>query len=242
MDKIFRLILITVCFLVLLVNFAFALTASQIEKRARSCVVDFIVEKFPAYQNDEIKVSFSYATGTFKALAKETEEITFKVLELYPNYKPFGSAVIPVQVYRADEPYKRLFIKAKVEIYRPVVVATRKLKKYDILTATDLALKRVDLATISKEFFVKKDRLIGRQTKTIIREGKPILTWMVRVVPLISRGDEVKIVVTKGNVRVGVLGRARGEGYLGKPIKVRKLDSRREFVATVTGTGEVEVN
>ena len=241
MSKLIKLSVLAILLLFFLSTLSFADTALDIEKQMRAAVVGFIEEKFPEHAADDISVTFSYANQTFKTIEALYGELTFKVLELYPNYKPFGSVVIPIQVYQDGAAYKRLFIKSKVEIYRPLVVATRKIKKLEVLNAADLTLKRIDIATSSKEYFTKKERLLGQQTKTIIREGKPIYSWMVRAVPWFSRNDEVNLTVKRGNVRVRVLGRALGDGYLGKQVKVRRLDSRKEFIATVTGTFEVEV-
>ncbi|MBU0686342.1 MAG: flagellar basal body P-ring formation chaperone FlgA [Candidatus Margulisbacteria bacterium] len=229
--------------LVLLIGVVPAVASvAQIENKVNSAVYSYIIGKYPHLKNDEIKISFKYADKSFAALADESAELSFKVLELYPNFKPAGETLMPLQVYKNDKEYKRIFVKTIVEVYRTVVVATRQLKKYDIIQAADLAYSKLDIMTNSIEYFTEKEGLIGKQTKTIIRKGKPFFSWMLREVPLFSRGAEVKIKVIRGNVTIFAKGRAYGDGYLGKKVKVKRLDSKKEFIATVIGENEVEVN
>jgi flagella basal body P-ring formation protein FlgA len=201
-----------------------------------------VVEKYPAYKNDEIKINFNAAANIFSALSDETKEFTFKVLELYPRGQLLGKVTVPIQVYQAGRPYKKIYLKTQVEIYRPIVVASRLLKKQTVIGEGDLALRRVDLVRLAKDFFTQKEGLLGCETKTIIRAGTPFLSWMVRPVPCVYRGDTVKIRAVRGMVRAEVVGKALADGSIGKKIKVRRADNRQEIMARVVGTAEVEIN
>ncbi|MFA4858416.1 MAG: flagellar basal body P-ring formation chaperone FlgA [Candidatus Margulisiibacteriota bacterium] len=220
----------------------FSASSLEIEKQIKAVVWSAVVEKYPEYKNDEIKISFSLADNIFSALADETKEFTFKVLELYPRGQLLGKVTVPVQVFQNGRPDTKIYLKTQVEIYRPVVVASRMLKKQTVIEDADLVLRRVDLVRIAKDFFTQKDELLGCETKTIIRSGMPLLSWMVRPVPLVYRGDIVKIKVVRGLVQVEVMGKALSDGKLGTKIKVRRADNKQEIAAVVVGTAEVEIN
>ena len=80
---------------------AFASSSLEIEKQIKAVIWAAVVEKYPAYKNDEIKINFNAAANIFSALSDETKEFTFKVLELYPRGQLLGKVTVPIQVYQA---------------------------------------------------------------------------------------------------------------------------------------------
>jgi flagella basal body P-ring formation protein FlgA len=211
------------------------------EDQVKAVIRAFILEKHPDFQTDTIKISFRYADQIFQSLRDSSGKLSFKVLALYPRFDPLGSTVIPLQIYVNGAEDRKIYLNSLIEVYRKVVVVARDIDKHAVFNEADLTYGQLDIASSSREYFLQKEQLLGMQTKTIIKAGKAVFAWMVREIPLIFRGDEVKIKVVRGNVSVVVPGRALGDGYKGKKVKVRALDSRREFVAVVTSTGEVEV-
>jgi flagella basal body P-ring formation protein FlgA len=220
---------------------ALAATPAEIEKLAKTSIQEYVVNRYPDFKPEEIRIKFNYPGAVFEKLSAVSGSLRLKVLELYRKFDPLGTVVIPIQVYRDNQPYQRLYLNSVVEIYKPVVVAAVQLGKDAIIRSADLSIGPANIAGASREYYLQKEQLIGKQTKTIIRAGKPIYSWMVKEIPLINRGDEIGLVVVRGNVRVRVPGTALGDGYLGQKIKVKRADSRIEFVAIVSGTAEAEV-
>jgi flagella basal body P-ring formation protein FlgA len=58
---------------------------------------------------------------------------------------------------------------------------------------------------------------------------------------LVSRGEQVKIELNRGALRLSTLGKAMSDAHLGQEIRVVNLSSNKMITATTIGDGLVEV-
>ena len=103
--------------ILMLLPLAFCFEAKALdnpELKMTATIKDYIVSKYPSWLKEEINLNFKYAETTFGELAKLPKTAKFRVLEVYPEFKPVGNAVFPIEVLSGDLPQK-VFIRAKVE-------------------------------------------------------------------------------------------------------------------------------
>ncbi|MGB9613353.1 MAG: flagellar basal body P-ring formation chaperone FlgA [Candidatus Margulisiibacteriota bacterium] len=220
--------------------FNFTLALSNPEQKAAEIIKDYIMAKYPNWSRDEIRITFKFAEKTFENLKTLGEDTTFKVLEVYPEFKPVGNVIFPIEIFSGNTSQK-IFLRAKVEVIKKVAVAAKGIKKKKVLEATDLKLEERDIALLPQKYYVESERLVGKEAKINIPANSTIFEWMVGEVPLIRQGDEVMIVVSAPGLTVKAKGEALEDGYGGQEIKVKRKESKKILVGKVISPTEVEV-
>lgn len=129
---------------------------------------------------------------------------------------------IPVRVEFSDSTGKlcrRFQFTARVKIFKDVVVITSDKKRGETITDDDIEISRVDVSEL-KDYYVDISMLDGVQTNRIIRAGTVIGSRHIKTVPVISRGDRVRIMAQIGAVTVTAEGTARQDGGKGDEIRI----------------------
>lgn len=210
------------------------------EQRVTEVLKDYILEKNPASSRDEIRITFKLAEKTFGELKALDEGAQFKVLEVYPEFKPLGSVVFPLLV-TSGENSEKILLRAKVEIIKKVAAAARLIKKGKILEASDIKFEERDVALLPQKYFVESSPLLGQEAKITIPENGTLFEWMVGEQPLVRRGQQVSVMVTVPGLVVKTRGEAMEDGYRDAEIKVKRADSKKIIVGKLISPGEVEV-
>lgn len=128
-------------------------------------------------------------------------------------------------------------VKAQTEVTMPV----RWLKPKDMVAAEDLALRLVDVPSLTHNFFLNLEEVVGKQVLRPLPPGQPIQKNMVEDPPVIQKGDRVMIEVRSGGLLVQTLGIAKAAGKTGETILVQNQSSGRDVLGTVMASGLVEV-
>jgi len=221
---------------------ASALALDNPEQKMASVIKNYIVKKniYPALAKEDILITFKFAENTFDKLRNCSDKTSFRVLEVYPEFKPVGSAVFPIEVKDGDTKQK-LWLQAKVEIIRKILAAARLIKKGKLLEAADFKLESRDIAMLPQKYYVEYSTLIGKEARIRIPANSSVFEWMVGDLPLIRRGSEVTILVSAPGMTLKANAEAMEDGYEKGVIKVRRKDSKKIIFATVISPSQVEV-
>lgn len=130
---------------------------------------------------------------------------------------------------------------ASVEVFDPVLVASRFLNKGTVLVAADFHAERRDLSTLPGGYETAPERLIGKQLRRPLMAGTVISPQAVRTLPAIRRGETVTLVIREGGLEVGSSGVALGDASGGERLRVRNSGSGRVVEGTVASGHQVEV-
>ncbi len=221
---------------------AYAVTVkNDISSRITSAIIRYLVSKDASYEGKRIEVEYKYADKTFNSLKGRSGTVTFVVAELYPDFKPIGNIIIPIQVVVDGEPKEKLFIRTKVSVYDNIVIATKRLKRGDIIGTTEAAVQVRDIATLNSQAIKDINIVLGKEAKTFIPMDNPIYEYMIKEKPLIKKNDAVTIKAFNDDISVEADGIALEDGLMGAQIRVRNSRSGKEVIAVITGTGEVTV-
>ena len=148
--------------------------------------------------------------------------------------------IFPIEVATSAD-RKKIFVRAKVEVFKNVVIANRRINRGEEITLDDLAFESRDIAVVPQKYYEDVALVVETEAKTSIPKNSTIYEWMIKEIPLVHRGDQVAILVTGPNLSVKTLGRALEDGYLGKMIKVRRVESDKTLEGTLISSDEVEV-
>ncbi len=82
---------------------------------------------------------------------------------------------------------------------------------------------------------------IGKRTTARINAGTEITAAMLRSVPLVKRGEVVRILLESGPMTISAVGQSQEDGGQGDLIRVQNIASKRVIFARVTGHSQVRV-
>lgn len=215
--------------------------SNSVSDRITKAITGYLMAKDTSLAGKRMEVSYKYADRVFKELKYRKGLVTFSVAELYPDFKPLGNVIVPIQVNVDGEDKEKIFLRTKVSVFDRIVVAKKRLKRGDLIQGEEATIEVRDIAALSSNAVKDISLVMGKESKTFIPQGNPIYEWMIKERPLVKKNEKVKIEVNAENIVVVAGGMSMEDGALGQSIKVKNLTSGKELVAVVTGTGEVAV-
>jgi flagella basal body P-ring formation protein FlgA len=150
-----------------------------------------------------------------------------------------GSLTVGVRC-EGSSPWK-IYVSARIKVFRPVVIANRPLPKGSPVNLADVELQERDVTRLTDGFFTDPHALAGMLAKRPLASGEILSTSNLQAPTLVNKGDKVRIVARPGAFEVIMMGEAMRDGGLRDRIPVRNLSSGRVVEAIISGAGEVEI-
>lgn len=139
-----------------------------------------------------------------------------------------------------DRVVKNMSIRGRVEARANVVITAIPVKKGTILTPHHLKEAVMDISEIKDPGF-SVDQFLGKKITRSLRAGSPVKISMVEILPVIHRGEKVKIVIQSGSMLLTATGLAHSDGKINDLIRVQNLNSNKIVFGKVKGPGIVEI-
>lgn len=207
------------------------------EATVKGAINDYLMQK-AAPLNAQITVKKINYQGDMKLPAGR---VSFEVVapERWEGYGPASVAL----VVRVDNQVKRnQTVLVEVEALADMVVAARTLERGEVLSASDLAVVKRDLAQVQGRYFKEIDEAAGLRVKSTLRANSPLRKDNLEKVPIVKSGQVVTIVAENDVVRITATGRAKVAGAQGDLITVQNLSSQKEIAARVVDAATVRVD
>lgn len=139
---------------------------------------------------------------------------------------PFrGPTVVRVELQVEGETHRALNVTVDTRFFKEVLVTTRGIRRGEDFTADMFELIERDITGEKDGYYTDFAALTALQAKRPLGFDRILTHRYVEKVPVVHRGDEVRLVVQTGNMRISTLGVALQDGGVGMRIKVRNLDS-----------------
>ncbi|MFU0850966.1 flagellar basal body P-ring formation chaperone FlgA [Kluyvera cryocrescens] len=132
-------------------------------------------------------------------------------------------------------------VTVKPDIYLPVVVANNTLERGQVISASTITLKKINISSTRGEYITKPDDVMGMTVKRRIRDRQPITTNQLDSPTLVDRGQRVLMIAEQNGVEARTMGEAMKKGRKGEIIKVKNESSGRIVSAIVADTGVVNM-
>ena len=129
-----------------------------------------------------------------------------------------------------------------VDIFQPVVCASRDLKRGERISKEDLYFVKRNISHISSKILTDMNRIIGLMAKHNVKKDTGLKEWMFEKFPIVDKGDIVTILAESGDIKVTAPGRVLMKGYAGELVKVQNLMSKKEIYAKVVNGSMVAVD
>lgn len=129
-----------------------------------------------------------------------------------------------------------------VDIFQPVVCASRDLKRGERISKEDLYFVKRNISHISSKILTDMDKIIGFMAKHNVKKDASLKEWMFEKFPIVDKGDIVTIIAESGDIKVTAPGKVLMKGYAGELVKVQNLMSKKEIYAKVVNGSMVAVD
>lgn len=156
---------------------------------------------------------------------------------------PLGLLQVEVDVVASGKDQRTVPLVVNVSMTRDVFVARRAINQGATLSPGDIARTSLIFTRVDGRLgVVDADRIVGKRARRFIPPGSVIHMNRLETVPLVARGQFVRLRSREGGIEIVTTGKAMQGGILGESITVRALDGPRlQFQATIVGVGVVEV-
>jgi flagella basal body P-ring formation protein FlgA len=134
-----------------------------------------------------------------------------------------------------------VFVPGQVRLYREVVIASRPLKRDNLVTDMDIVLAERDVGLLNQGYLTALQQAVGKKLTRGLLPDQVLSPAHVQLAEAIRKGDQVVISARSGGISVRMPGEALSDGLIGKQISVRNQRSNRVIRARVVGPGQVEV-
>ena len=129
-----------------------------------------------------------------------------------------------------------------VDIFQPVVCASRDIKRGERISKDDLYFVRRNISHLSSKILTDMNTIIGLMAKHNVKKDASLKEWMFEKCPIVDKGDIVTILAESGDLKVTAHGRVLMKGYEGELVKVQNLMSKKEIYAKVVNGSMVAVD
>jgi len=163
-------------------------------------------------------------------------------VDLVPRL-PRGPVPSPATVWvdvRVDGVRKgRGWVRVEILRARPVVVLARDVRRGEVLSADDVEVKPASPG--GRPGLADPRAVLGKRLRRTLRAGAVLTERDVETVPVVERGDLVRLVARVGAITATTLGRAVEAAGIGERVRVENLSSGRTVAGVVREAGVVDV-
>ncbi|MEY8799563.1 flagellar basal body P-ring formation chaperone FlgA [Leisingera sp. XS_AS12] len=124
----------------------------------------------------------------------------------------------------------------------PAYVPVRRIPAGVILAENDLRMTEIAMMALPSGSLRNPEELIGKETRRILLQGRPVIEGSVTEPRIVNRGDAVTIVLSDGGLNLSAPGKALEDGAKGDEVRIVNLKSNATLTAEVISDGVVQVD
>lgn len=152
-----------------------------------------------------------------------------------------GRFALPLRLRVGDWPALSSIVSLELGGAVDVVVAAAPVRMGEAIRAEALRVERRPASALSADVFGAPDELDGQEARLAIQPGTVLRRVHVRPVPLVRRGDRVRLMLRTAGLRLSTTALVREDGGLGDTITVLCPGTQRLLEVKVVGSESVEV-
>ena len=199
----------------------------------RDGVESYILGNSPGDSETEVSVS---PLDSRLRLQKCDKDLTY---EWATQRQSAGNVTVKVSC-DSSNPWS-FFVNARIHREVAVVVASRNLRRGEILSEADVRIDKRRLDSLHGPYIEEPEIAVGLELKRHVSTGDLITKSQVAQPMLIKRGQQVTINARFGQISVSTPGEALSNGRLGEYIRVKNLKSKRIVQGVVNSAGHIDV-
>ncbi|PKG81102.1 flagella basal body P-ring formation protein FlgA [Colwellia sp. 75C3] len=192
----------------------------------------YLAERFPSTEEERVRISVAHLDPRIVIKPCKiplTANIPEKNRAINVNIKISCDESIPWKVY----------LSAKVEITKAVLIATSTISKGDKLDESNIELAYMPINRIRGDKLTDINIVFGAKAKKRIAKGKAISK---KSFCLICKGDVVTIIASSDNFSIKTRGVALSSGNINEQIRVKNTRSKKVITPRVKTINQVVIN
>lgn len=158
-----------------------------------------------------------------------------------PQYKYVGPANFRGNVMIDGALFRTIVLRASIDTYQDIVVAASDIPRGRPVSATQLSMQTVSLATAPEGAVTDMSELEGLIARKTIFPGQPVTTRAVELRRLIKRNQMVPVELSTAVIKIQHQAKAMMDGKEGDVIVCANPVTKEEFQGVVRADGVVEV-
>jgi flagella basal body P-ring formation protein FlgA len=134
-----------------------------------------------------------------------------------------------------------LYVQAKVNLYKTVLVTSQGLPRGTELQASHLRREQRDISSLNLGYLTDESNAIGQILKRALRPDAALAPQHLQTRKLVKRGERVGIIAQIGEIEVRMNGKALSDGAMGDRIRIENQRTKRIIEAIVSARGIARV-
>ena len=153
-----------------------------------------------------------------------------------------GSIPLTIAITEDGQEIERHTVHAHVSDAALGVVAARALSRGEVLREEHLTLAPIANPRDRRSAVESPEEAIGKRLRRNLEGGAPLRRTWLEEVPLVKRGEPVRLTLTRGPLRIESTGIARQDGKAGQIVRVENPSSHHDVLGRVGEDGAVHVS
>lgn len=173
-------------------------------------------------------------------ISAHRKEATFRI-EPAGNADFIGDAAFLVRISINGTLLRTETVRTRIEVLRDVVVAAKMIRSGAVLTGQDVRLTKKWVSRNMPDALSSLEEAIGKRITLPARPGMELLARMLKEVPLVRKGQMVRVLLDNGSMRITTVAMPEEDGTVGNMVRIRNITSNKVIYARVLGDSLVGV-
>jgi len=195
------------------------------------------IESHMPWTQGSVRVDFISREPDLSANKKET---TFRI-EPAGNADFIGDTAFLVRISIGGTLVRTEPVRTRIEVLRDVVVAARTIRSGAVLTELDIRLAKKWVSRNMPDALSFPQEAIGKRIIQPARPGMELSARMLKDVPLVRKGQMVRVLFDNGSMRITMFAMPEEDGTAGNMVRIRNMTSNKVIYARVLGDSLVGV-
>lgn len=153
--------------------------------------------------------------------------MTYEIIPSSPKQRFIGNVTATIQFYVDGEKARTLGVSGKVEVFENVYMASRPIRRNEMITPTEIQVQRINITDSADRFATRSDQVENRRALRDIGVHQPIELKDLDKPLVLKKGDPVTIVYDQPGLQVTAKGRVNSDGGIGDTLAVVNVSSKK---------------
>lgn len=153
-----------------------------------------------------------------------------------------GRTSFTVRFSKGDTVVREEAVRVRIEVLTDVVVTTHGIMRDAILGTDDVTVTSKWMDTATTGILTDSSDVVGKKAVVRLNAGTEVTRQMLRSVPVVKKGEVVRIVLESGPMVISAVGLCQEDGGKGDLVRVQNVASKKTIFARVMGTSLVRVD
>jgi len=162
-------------------------------------------------------------------------------VEHWSKNETTGNIDFDVAIWVDGLPERMLSVPVDLTQMQEVWVAARELSRGDVLSLDDLDVEYHPVGQRERNYTPVSTSLTGMEVTRSVKEGRPIIKYLVRPPVCTGRGDLINVYLAKSGLSVTLRAKALGKGRVGDRILCLNEKSKRRLLVRLVGDHQAVV-